>query len=568
MVLRMAELAALVAVVVACLVPLQGGMARLLGDTTCGELPTMLQAVETACEVNGLEELYHSVNYAGPPNFCAASCVNAVSALHEALSYCETAEAVLGTAGVRASVRSINRQQAACNAPSVACLRVQREFDSWLRTATGEGCLDVMADAATLPDTEASQAQLRSTCTGTCHSGFTYYLAQLEEAGCVDWALYQLHRESFDLTCATTTDDGTSDTIVYCRNKFSPEQLQEQLRTARNTSRSQAERDTALQAICTPCLFEYIQVEARKSSARIDVAELDLLCARDSTTFCYPRVMDVLVFTTHAGPAQRAQQLCSLGECSDKVLARLRNTPQLASLSNAASVAEELVQHADAHLKYMCLQSEEGDVCVDVMDAIISGFDENLAFQGTAYFGPDACEDIGTGDYCTWGCQRRLDRLVDAVGCCHHSIRTYLTEIGTAAAEVDDAFAPVEAVTSECGHDIGPACTVYNEDVAADVVLVVPFPKSFVRAHKDVLALELVSVLGRPADSFKITRISDGTQGSQTETTSNVHIELVFESATRRDQVVSSVAADAARGSLAFLTLPSLHYNQTLGLGE
>lgn len=535
------------------------GEASLVLESTCNDLTQGLQAVLDACDVDALASLYRTTTYRGPALYCNAACTAAVKDLDEALPFCSTADTVLGITQVRTQIHAIRTSQAACNAPSIECLRAQRQFDTWLRTTTGAACAATLQSAATLPDTQDSQDQLRALCTGACNTGFAHYLQLLEQAECLDWDFYKLYRESVDLTCSTATTSTTSNAaqITYCRNQFNPELNRAQLSQAHNLTLSTEVRENVLSSICTPCFFEYLRVTAQQNQRPTEVAELEVLCVRDGDAFCYPSVADVVAFAQDAGPAQRGQQLCELGHCAPKMIARFAESPSLlvASQYQVAFLANT----STAHLTYMCLQTQEGDTCVEAMDSVIGGFDSDLAYVGAPFSGPSACEDIGGDDYCTWGCQRRLTSFISDVGCCHQSMRSYLAALGAGAAALDSAFSSIEVIATECNRPHAESCVAFNDNRGTVIDIPLPFQKSFLKQNEAVLLRELVVLLGRPAGSFRIRRISD--DGSALAT---VQVMAYFENQDRLNQIRTSVLADISQGTTAFIHLMPLYYEQVV----
>ena len=70
----------------------------------------------------------------------------------------------------------------------------------------------------------------------------------------------------------------------------------------------------------------------------------------------------------------------------------------------------------------------ELQLCATIMEPVVAGFNANGIYQGAKFTGPDTqeCDAIGTGDFCTWGCQRKYSANVQTFGCCAESTRTYL----------------------------------------------------------------------------------------------------------------------------------------------
>eukprot|EP00043_Microstomoeca_roanoka_P009235 m.87968 g.87968 ORF g.87968 m.87968 type:complete len:587 (+) comp14522_c0_seq1:227-1987(+) len=549
----------------------QSSSVQAIAEPTCSSLLPQLNDVYTECGVTNLADLYRSSNYRGStPYFCMDGCLAAVESLYRSLPFCVDADAILGTTQSLAQLRSIYFEQLSCNAPSIACLRTMRDFSRWQATSQGSSCMATLHGSRYLDVTQASQTRLASLCTSDCNAAFSFYLGQLESNQCQAWRAYKVYRDEYDTSCVRATlepqaaSSGTEP--VYCRNQFSPEARMESLQVAQNLSQPFAERDHALGTICTPCFFAYLRTARQQNLFPFELAQLEQLCVRDRGTFCFPRFTDILSLTATSGPAQRAERLCELGHCASKMIARLRTTPELATIEAIGSedVAANLALHADTHLQYMCAENTAADEvsgltanypCVEVTNSIVAGFDATLQYVGTPFSGPTACEGITSGDYCTWGCQRRFTTLTNNLGCCHNTVRSYFTELGISGEEIDTAFSSVETVAQECNRPLDHACILFNPDIAQELDISLPFPKSFLQQQQNALETDLITLIGRPEIGLEVVRISQTSAQA-----SVVTVRLTFETTTRKQQVLASINADIAADTLVFQTLTPLYY--------
>eukprot|EP00056_Hartaetosiga_gracilis_P005540 m.85888 g.85888 ORF g.85888 m.85888 type:complete len:553 (+) comp12202_c0_seq1:190-1848(+) len=503
----------------------------LVGDNTCSSLQDGYNQMINDCDVASIEQMHHSSLYRGASNYCVASCVNAVDAFFTLAKGCGTADTVLSIEDVYSKTQLIYLQQSQCNAPSVECMTTSRLFSRWL-VSSGSSCFSTLLASATFSNNTNAQDSLQALCTGSCRSGFVHYLSEFKQNGCEDWRAYTVFKNEFSSSCSQAEG-------LYCANQFNPIVSADAILTARDTTLDLSVRKDALDAICTPCFYEYIRTLRLESLNSGDLDDLEILCIQNENGYCYPQFTETLDVSSTVSPILRAQRLCQIGSCNEKMLSFIRAHPDA-----APSVASTLTSTITHHLNYMCVANDINEICVNALAHVVSGFDNSFQFQGVPYHGPTGCEDISAGSYCTWGCQRRYTAQQD--GCCHNTVRTYLALVGASDAELNSAFSSIETVADECYRPLADECPQQNITVEVDLSL--PFPQRFLRNNEDAVVSDISVISGRSPSLFEIQSITSG----DTSDTSTVVVVFGFVNSHQQTKFISSLNAAMSASNVVY----------------
>lgn len=472
--------------------------------------PDILAAVTLAetqarilCDVSDLSSLVgpaHYVNtntinhFAGSPNFCNATCIDAISAIVRAWGKHDCEDE--GTDyGMRRSIhRRILSEQYECDPPKQLCVDILSEIRFWQATPEGQTCIRKFHNATSAASSGAISSHLyHDYCTGECYDTLNSKLQLMFDSGCNSWPAYLDQKETLETFCSQDTA-GT-----YCHHEYLGAAMA--IENAFDLTKSTSQRNSYLTTLCTLC-FRTIQSLQMQNFAvlrrfsrepELCIQDRELLEIGGNPRYCLPLFDEKESIIAGSGSnyplANMAENMCKndMGRCANRIWSH--------RLSQWTTNTAEAVQFRSL-IQYSCLEfvsAGQSAMCNNVANIkrLESGhFTESspnlprpctpTSITGECEY-PTLCQSNWDGT-CQPQCQISVDEILLTVGCCFNSWKHFIGNYTLQDASAN--FARIEFLEDECcnmqttpycNDRIEPACAYYNFATSLATTLQIPF---------------------------------------------------------------------------------------------
>eukprot|EP00040_Diaphanoeca_grandis_P012191 m.62095 g.62095 ORF g.62095 m.62095 type:complete len:642 (-) comp23083_c0_seq1:246-2171(-) len=541
------------------------GVAVTAVPTCSAEILDAVDVAETTaqrvCGVSDLSTLVRSNDYInknnvdyfqGEPNFCNATCIDAVATIMRAWGK-HDCDAGGEDYGHRRFVHgNLLSKQYECNPPREECINILTDFLFWKDTPDGQNCTMIYHDASTaaLTGSNAATSKYASFCNGTCYSTINTKLTELYDAGCGTWPAYLIQQETFESFCSTDAQ-GT-----YCHEEYLAQT--DVIVDAFNTSLTTTTRESHLANLCTMCFkkIQFLHMANFKVLRRF--SREPELCIQDresqeiggASRYCLPlfdekqQISDVS--TANYQLATLAENMCKtdMGRCANRIWSH-----RLAQWTTTTTESSQL----SSLIKYSCLEFISGgqsEYCNNV---------DNIKFLEGAHFTqssanlnrpctpssitgecehPTLCQSSwGSGSQCMPQCQISINEILLSIGCCFESWKDFVgnyTGIDASAnfsrIEFLESSCCNQASTPQCNNRIKPTCAYYEYETTMSTTLPIPYEwvsKNLERFNTSVL-VDIARNMGVLLESVTLSVVEGSVVDTRPTGTPDTWTRVVF----------------------------------------